>query len=312
MKFGVIIHGGAWDIPDNAVTDHLNGVQKACNIANKLLKNGKSSLDAVEAAISVMENDSTFDAGKGSFVNQIGEVEMDAIIATEGYQFGAVCAVQNISNPIKLARLVMEKTKQHILVGKGANLFAEQMGLPFVAPESLLVGRELDRYYKIKRIPNFSAKNMFRDSRRKINGMGTVGAICLDILGKISVGVSTGGTPHKRSGRVGDTPLWGAGGYVESSVGAAATGYGEDIIKVLLTYKAVEYAKIEPSLNKAATRAITELKRVNGLGGVIMLNQNDVGFDFNTPRMAFAYQIEDTGFIVGIDPGDAKRERKDY
>jgi len=312
MKFGVIIHGGAWDIPDNVVNDHLNGVQEACEIANKLLRDGISSLDAVEAAISTMEHNSTFDAGKGSFVNQIGEVEMDAIIATEGFQFGAVCAVQNISNPIKLARLVMEKTEHHILVGKGANIFAEEMGIPMVAPESLLVGRELERYYKIKGLSSFSAKNTFRDSKRKRNGMGTVGAVCLDKFGKISIGVSTGGTPHKRSGRVGDTPLWGAGAYIEPSIGAAATGYGEDIIKVLLTYKAVEFAKIEPTLNKAATRAIIELKRVNGLGGVIMLDQNEVGFDFNTPRMAFAFQIENNKPIVGIDPEDARREKKEF
>ncbi len=304
MKYGVIIHGGAWDIPDDAVLDHLQGVQEACDTASKSLREGKSSLDAVEAAISLMEHNPTFDAGRGSFVNQIGEVEMDAIIATEDFHFGSVCAVTNIANPIQLARLVMEKTNHHILVGRGANLFALEHGFKEVSPESLLIGRELERYYQIKGKKDFHPKDTFH---RKPNGMGTVGALCIDLTGKIAAGVSTGGTPYKRVGRVGDTPIWGAGAYIDAHIGAVATGYGEDIIKVLLTKKAVEYAKREESLSSAAFKAIQDLEQISGLGGVIMLNEQEFGIDFNTPRMAFAFQVESNSMQVGINPEDRNR-----
>jgi len=129
MNFGVIVHGGAWDIPDEAVASHLEGVESAIDASYEVLKSGNKAIDAVEIAIATMEDDPTFDAGKGSFVNQIAEVEMDAIIATDDYKIGSVAAIQNVPNPIKVARLVMEQTDHIMLVGKGANLFAQEKGL---------------------------------------------------------------------------------------------------------------------------------------------------------------------------------------
>lgn len=207
LKFGVIIHGGAWDIPDDAVNDHLKGVSYACNLAWSHLNNGGSALNAVEKAVTSLEDDSTFDAGRGSFVNQLGEVEMDAIIATADHKLGSVCAIQNVKNPIKVARLVMEKSKHVMLVGKGATSFAREHGIDSVTPEDLLVGRELERYHKIKIIDNYEPKDSFKHKRDKGQGMGTVGAVCLDKNGDLAIGVSTGGTPFKKPGRVGDTPL---------------------------------------------------------------------------------------------------------
>ncbi len=306
MKYGVIIHGGAWNIPDDLIDEHLRGVKKACSVASRILevKNGKA-LDAAEEAITIMENDSTFDAGKGSFVNQVAEVEMDAIIATEKYKIGSVCAIQNITNPVKVARLVMEKTNHIMLVGKGANLFAQEMGVPEVSPEDLLVGRELERYHEIKKMKKFKPKDAFRKQNEPTQ-MGTVGCVCLDQTGHISVALSTGGTPYKRAGRVGDTPLWGSGAYLERNFGgAAATGYGEDLIRILATNSCVQYIKLGLSAQEAANFTIKDLKKkVDGLGGIISLTSRSIGLAFNTPRMAFAFQIENSEIHCGINPED--------
>jgi beta-aspartyl-peptidase (threonine type) len=299
VEFGVIVHGGAWDIPDEVVDDHLKGVSQACQTAYDILRNGGNAIDAVEQGVMFMENDPTFDAGRGSFVNQYAEVEMDAIIATENFQIGSVCAIQNVSNPIQVARLVRDQTDHILLAGKGASQFAHEQGVKFVKPEELLVGRELERYYAIKQKKSFKPKNAFKP---KSDGLGTVGAVCLDQNGKIAIGVSTGGTPYKRAGRVGDTPIWGAGGYVDNGVGAAATGYGEDIIRVLLTKRVIDYVSVGKTSQQAAHQAISDLSHlVKGYGGVIVLNPDGVGLAFNTPRMAYSYHMASEKQHTGIE-----------
>ncbi|MHA1967838.1 MAG: isoaspartyl peptidase/L-asparaginase family protein [Candidatus Hodarchaeales archaeon] len=306
MRYGVIIHGGAWDIPDELVQAHLKGVMEACEVANAILKRSNgNALDAAEESISIMEDNPTFDAGKGSFVNQIAEVEMDAIIATDDYKIGSVCAIQNVSNPVKIARLIMEKTDHIMLAGNGANLFAKEMGIQEVSPESLLIGRELERYNEIKKRKQYESKDAFR-KLSKPHHMGTVGCVCLDQKKRISVALSTGGTPYKKAGRVGDTPLWGSGAYLESSIGgAAATGYGEDLIRILATKTCIQYLHSQLSIQDATNRTIIDLReKVAGLGGIIGLTSHSVGLSFNTPRMAFAYQIEDEEIVYGINPQD--------
>ncbi|OHB75980.1 MAG: hypothetical protein A2Z34_01660 [Planctomycetes bacterium RBG_16_59_8] len=300
ITYGVIVHGGAWNIPDEAVDDHRRGVAAALGKAHALLAAGGAALDAVEIAVALMEDDPTFDAGRGAFVNSAGEVELDAIIAVSDRRLGAVCAVQNIRNPIRLARRVMEKTPHVMLAGKGANLFAREEGIAECRPEDLLVGRELERYHAIRNMSSFEPKDAFR----KPQGMGTVGCVSLDKSGRIAIGVSTGGTPHKRSGRVGDTPIFGCGGYVEEMGGAAATGFGEDIIRILMTRQAIDYLKQGHDPMKAASQAVDDLGKVGGLGGVILLCRQGYGLAFNTPRMAFALRIEDSPAVVGIEPKD--------
>jgi beta-aspartyl-peptidase (threonine type) len=299
VEFGVIVHGGAWDIPDEVVDDHLKGVSQACQTAYNILQVGGTAIDAAEQSVMYMENDSTFDAGRGSFVNQNAEVEMDAIIATENFQIGSVCAIQNVSNPIQVARLVRDRTDHIFLAGKGASQFAYKQGIKFVTPEELLVGRELERYYAIKKKKEFKAKDAFKP---KSNGLGTVGAVCLDKKGRIAIGVSTGGTPFKKPGRVGDTPIWGAGGYVDTGGGAAATGYGEDIMRVLLTKRAIDYVHAGKTSQDAASQAISDLsEKVNGYGGVIVLTSDGIGLAFNTPRMAYSYHLASEKQHTGIE-----------
>jgi L-asparaginase / beta-aspartyl-peptidase len=307
--FGFVIHGGAWDIPDETVQDHLNGVARAGERAFQMLAEGSPALDVVEAAVSLMEDDPTFDAGKGSFCNAAGQVEMDAIIATTSYRIGGVCALQNIKNPVQVARKVMEETDHVLLAGQGAFDFASAHGFSPVPPEDLLVGRELERYYKIHAMEEFVPKDTFGKSPQtydKPNGMGTVGCVCRDQDGRYAVAVSTGGSPYKMAGRVGDTPLWGSGGYLNQIGASAATGYGEDLIKILATFRVCENIRHGKDATDATREVIHELGReVNGLGGLIAIDADGIGLAFNTPRMAFAYRTSTMArLVIGIEPRD--------
>lgn len=270
-------------------------MKAAAALATEMFKEGRAAVDVVEAVVALLEDDGTFDAGRGSFLNTIGEVEMDAIIAKDTLEMGAVCAVQNIRNPVRLARRLMEDTKCVMLVGSdGCKRFAKEQGIGLCDTKDLLVGRELERYNALMGVTGYESKSAF--GRVKTNGMGTVGCVAVDASGNIASALSTGGTPFKRPGRVGDTPLWGAGCFVERGVGgAAATGYGEDLIRVLFARSAIDgliYASGEPDATHAAQRAVQRLEeKASGLGGIIVAapGQRGIGIAFNTPRMAFAF-----------------------
>jgi beta-aspartyl-peptidase (threonine type) len=289
-----IVHGGAWDIPDDLLEAHRNGVRQALAIGWNILTNGGSAVEAVEKSVNFMEDDPTFDAGRGSFVNSIGEIELDAsIMDGTTFRAGAIAAVQNIRNPISLARVIMDKSEHILLAGRGAVRFAEEHGITRCAKEDLLVGRELERWKEIQRSKKsidegcFSEKDAARHRRcgcRRRNGV-------------IASGTSTGGTPNKYPGRVGDSPLIGCGTYADSSVGGAScTGWGEAIIKVVLAKTVIdlmEYNGGDPAA--AAKQAILRLeKKADGFGGVIVVNNSGVpAVAFNTPRMARAYRTSD-------------------
>jgi len=290
-----IVHGGAWDIPDDLVEAHRGGVRLALAIGWNILSNGGTAVDAVEKSVNCMEDDPTFDAGRGSFVNSVGDIELDAsIMDGTTFRAGAIAAVQNIRNPISLARVIMDKSEHILLAGNGAIRFAEEHGLAQCSKEDLLVGRELERWKAIK---NSSESISTKDAFRKKTPFDTVGAVAIDRFGVIASGTSTGGTPNKYPGRVGDSPLIGCGTYADSSVGGAScTGWGEAIIKVVLAKTVIdvmEYNGGDPSA--AANLAIQRLeKKADGFGGVIVLNKSGVpAVAFNTPRMARAYRTSE-------------------
>lgn len=235
MKPAIIVHGGAWDIPDDLVESHLEGCRKAAEDGWKILENRGTALDALEIAVRAMEDNPTFDAGRGSFLNQDGEVEMDAIIVNgQTLNFGAVAALRNLPHPITLARYVMEQTDHVFLVGRGAEKFAEAIGMEFASPEDLLVGRELDRWHQLKKRREFKAKTIF-ESKFSQSPSDTVGAVAIDSNGDLAAGTSTGGTPQKMPGRIGDSPLIGSGAYADNRIGAVSTtGWGEAIARVVL------------------------------------------------------------------------------
>lgn len=286
----IIVHGGAWDIPDNMLEDHRNGVSTALTAGWSILIKGGSALDAVEAAINVMEDDPTFDAGRGSFVNMAGQIELDAsIMDGKTMRAGAVAAVRNILHPVTLARAVMDKSEHVLLVSDGAMRFAREQNIPFCGADDLLVGREFERWKEIQTRPAYSGKEAFAGNSTPRD---TVGCVALDGDGNIASGTSTGGTPNKYPGRVGDSPIIGCGTYAVNTVGGVSTtGWGEAIIKVVLAKSiidAMDMLKMTPE--DAAQHGISLLhSRVEGYGGVIVLtHEGKFGVAFNTPRMARA------------------------
>ncbi len=283
----IIVHGGAWDIPKETHDAHKRGCSAAAERGYEVLTGGGSALDAVETAVRLMEEDTTFDAGIGSFLNRDGEVELDAMIMEGGsLRFGAVAAVQNVPHPISLARQVMERTEHCMLVGDGAKRFAESIGMELVPTETLLVGRERQRLEEIRKDKGFHARQVFAEKGEK---KGTVGAIALDRNGNIAAATSTGGTPNKLAGRVGDSPLVGCGTYADNrSAGVSASGYGESLMKTVIARRVCERVEAGMSVDGAASEAIRYLgERVQGLGGVIALDkEGNPAFEHNTPHMA--------------------------
>lgn len=290
MPIRLIVHGGAWSIPDEMDTAHLAGVRNALETVYPALQKGCTAIEAVEQAVNILEEDPTFDAGRGAFLNDQGEIELDAIIMNgNDLSFGAVAAVQNLLHPVSLARLVMEQTEHSMLVGKGAQVFARSMGIKELDPTALLTARELAYYHQIKKDPDFKSHHPFEPSPSD-----TVGAVAMDQYGNLAAATSTGGTPRKMAGRVGDSPIVGAGAYADNQTGAVSTtGWGESIMKVLLA-KTVCDRMENHTAAKAAHLGIQILAdRGKGFGGVIGLNaQGEYAYAYNTKKMAWGWVDE--------------------
>ncbi|MBS3819936.1 isoaspartyl peptidase/L-asparaginase [bacterium] len=298
MKPKLIAHGGAWSIPEKFEKAHLRGLRRAVSEIYPQLLTSISALDAVEAAVKILEKDPTFDAGKGSFLNLNGEIELDAMIMDGStLNFGSVVAVPNILHPVALSRLIMENTEHCLLAGTGALHFGKQMGMEEVDPHELLTSRELKFYEKIKNDPDFKTKSPFEPHPK-----GTVGAVAMDQNGNLAAATSTGGTPRKLPGRVGDSPIIGAGAYADNETGAcSATGWGESIMRVLLCKTSSDLLKEYPAETAAKMSVQILEKRVNGWGGIILIDkQGHYGFAHNTSKMAFAYADEEGKAIARI------------
>lgn len=289
MRPAIIVHGGAWDIPQDAHQAHRQGTLRAVEAGWAMLAAGGTAMDAVEAAIVVMEDDETFNAGRGSFLNAEGQVELDAgCMHGAALQVGAVAGVQFIQNPIRLARAVMEKSEHVLLVAQGAQRFAQRKGFPACNLTDLAVPREFERWQKLLYDRTYSARQSF------VRPADTVGCVALDQAGHLAAGTSTGGTPNKMPGRVGDVPMVGCGFYADDELGgASSTGWGESIAKVLLARLVLHCLQELDNPQTAAQTAIQVLAdKVSGLGGIILLSRDGrPGCHYNTPHMAHAYQV---------------------
>jgi len=299
MQPSIIVHGGAWDIPPDLHQAHQEGTLRAVDAGWAVLVAGGSAMDAVEAAIVVMEDDETFDAGRGAFLNADGQVELDAgCMNGADLQAGAVAGVQFIRNPIRLARAVMERSEHVLLIAQGAQRFAHKMGFPTCDLTDLAVPREFERWQKLLYDRTYSARQSFSHQA------DTVGCVALDQAGHIAAGTSTGGTPNKMPGRVGDVPIIGSGFYADDEFGgASSTGWGESIAKVLLARLALHLLHQEGDPQVAAQGAIQILSdKANGLGGVVLISPDgQPGWDYNTPCMAYAYRTPETDTpVVGL------------
>ncbi len=297
----LLIHGGAWAMPDNAIAAHEVGIANALAAGYALLEKGATAVDAVEAAVAVMEDDDTFDAGRGSFLTQDGRVQMDALLMNgENLRTGGVACVERLRNPIRAARLVLDKSPHVYFVGTGAERFARQHGMALCDNMDLVVRREQERLYKAQAdelagLPD----ETFSGS---LDSHDTVGAVALDVHGNIAAGTSTGGTLNKAPGRVGDSSLIGCGCYADNlSAAVSLTGWGEPIMKLVLGKRAVDRVAAGASPDEAAREAITYLfDRLGGHGGIILLGPDGrVGLAHNTPRMAWGLQTP-AGAQVGI------------
>lgn len=295
MKPAIIVHGGAWKIAEEAHADHIRGIRLAVQAGWNVLIQGGSALDACETAVSIMEDDPTFDAGVGSVLNRAGEIELDAIIMDGAtLQFGAVAAVRGIANPIQLARLVAQNTDHCLLVADGARRFAEQRGMRLCAQAELTVPREVERFRQLQQQKDYHLADGFTP-----DPVGTVGAAAIDQNGNIAAATSTGGVAYKLPGRVGDSPLVGAGSYADNLTGGASvTGHGESIMRVVLAKTATDALGRGLSAQEAADYAIHYMfERVGGYGGLILVDHaGHTAFAYNTPHMAVAW-IDEQGQV---------------
>ncbi len=263
----IIVHGGAGPIKDDSLAARLDGCKHAALAAWDILQGGGSALDAAEAAVVALEDNPLFNAGTGSTLNALGQVEMDAaIMEGQSLRAGAVAAVSGIKNPVSLARRVMDDGRHLMLAGAGALLFARQIGFPECPPEALIVeGRK----------KSWLAKH------------GTVGCVAYDAAGQIAVATSTGGIFDKLPGRVGDSPLLGCGTYADEFGGVSCTGEGESIMRVVLAKSALEFIRNGAEPQTAANQAIALLaeKTGSGAGLIIIDSKGRIGYARNTTHM---------------------------
>ncbi len=290
----LLVHGGAWSIPDDMVEAHLHGVRNAVAAGWRVLSGGGSALDAVEAAVVVMEDDDTFDAGRGSFLNADGRVQMDALIMDGAtLRAGGIGCVERLPNPIQAARKVLEESPHVYFVGEGAERFAAAHGIRLCDNSELVIQREVERLAAAKRPEHLRSPGEFDTAE---TAHDTVGAVALDKDGNLAAATSTGGTLNKTPGRVGDSSLIGCGCYADNeSAAVSTTGWGEPIMKLVLGKWAVDRVGAGATPQQAADEAIAYLRRrLNGHGGLILVDpKGRIGLAHNTPRMAWAWKTSD-------------------
>jgi beta-aspartyl-peptidase (threonine type) len=286
----VVVHGGAWAIPDDMVAAHILGVTNALDAGWRVLERGGSALDAVEEAVVIMEDDETFDAGRGSFLNRDGRVQLDALIMDGAtLRAGGVGCVERLRNPVRAARKILSESPHVYFVGEGAEKFAAQHGLPLCQNEDLIIPREVERLRKYQADASSHGNELFAPTISH----DTVGAVALDRNANVAAATSTGGTLNKAPGRLGDSSLIGCGCYADNlSAAASTTGWGEPIMKLVLAKWTADRIAAGNLPEWAVQEAMNYLKqRVNGHGGIIVLSPTGrFGIAHSTPRMAWAYR----------------------
>jgi len=270
------------------VEAHLNGVRNAAAAGWRVLERGGSALDAVEETVVVMEDDETFDAGRGSFLNRDGKVQLDAFIMDGAtLRGGGVGCVEHLRNPVRAARKILSDSTHVYFVAEGAERFAAEHGITLCRNEDLIIPREVERLREYQAQDSNHANDLFAPAISH----DTVGAVALDCNGNIAASTSTGGTLNKDPGRLGDSSLIGCGCYADNlSAAASTTGWGEPIMKLVLAKWAADRVESGSLPEWIAKEAMNYLKqRLNGHGGIILLDaQGRFGIAHNTPRMAWA------------------------
>ncbi len=287
----IVIHGGAGNIekknfPEELEKKYKDKLQEALKVGEKLLENGKSAVEVVEKVIKVMEDSPLFNAGKGAVLNSKGTCELDAsIMDGKTMNAGAVAGVSDIKNPIRAAKLVMMLSPHVMLSGSGASEFAKNNKIEIVNNKYFITDKNLKRWKKIK------------EKEKKISKHGTVGCVVLDKQGNLAAGTSTGGMTNKKFGRIGDSPIIGAGTYANNKTCAVScTGHGEYFIRYAVAHDIsalMEYKNI--SIEKAAEYVVKDkLVKAGGSGGIIAVDKDgNLSMTFNTKGMFRAYLKSD-------------------
>ncbi len=297
VQWGLVIHGGAGVIRRETFTPEKEAAYRAklteaLQAGHAILARGGTSLDAVGAAIRILEDSPLFNAGKGAVFNHDGRNELDAsIMDGKTLKAGAVAGLHHVKNPIELARKVMERSPHVMMVGEGAETFAKEHGIELVPPEYF---RTEERWEQLQKA--LEKEKASRDPATGEEKFGTVGAVALDQAGNLVAGTSTGGMTNKRYGRVGDSPIIGAGNYANARCAVSATGHGEYFIRYTVARDIcarVEYLGLP--LGEAARVVVMDvLVKAGGEGGIIAMDaQGHVAMPFNSPGMYRGYMGED-------------------
>jgi beta-aspartyl-peptidase (threonine type) len=303
-NYGIVIHGGAGSIVPGRYTpeeeeEYRIKLNKALDAGFKILEENGSSLDAVEAAIKILEDSPLFNAGKGSVFTSNGLNELDASIMNgKTLEAGAVAGLRHIRNPISLARAVMEKSKHVMLISNGAEQFAIQNGFELVDSSYFFTQERWDDLQRVLENEK-NGQSFLNDPESKF---GTVGAAALDKHGNLAAGTSTGGMTNKKFGRVGDVPIIGAGTYAKNNTCAiSATGHGEYFIRLNVAHDIsamMEYQN--KTLQQAADDVIYgKLRKLGGTGGVVAIDKDgNITMPFNTPGMFRGYKLDGQDPVV--------------
>ncbi len=308
-KFAIAIHGGAGTILRTSMTpekemSYKKGMEEAIRSGEKILSSGGAALDAVEAAIISLENNPLFNAGKGAVFTNEGKNEMDAsIMEGKTLMAGAVTSVKNIKNPVTLAKAVMQHSEHVFLSGLGAMEFAEKMKLEFAPDDYFFVQQRYDQLLQAKETDSIVMDHNDTVTSGK-DKTGTVGCVALDVHGNLAGGTSTGGMTNKKYGRVGDSPMIGAGTYANNNTCAiSCTGHGEYFIRAVVAYDIsclMEYKGL--SLKQACELVVNKkLVTFGGEGGLIALDKNgNITLPFNSEGMYRASLKSGGELFLGI------------
>jgi beta-aspartyl-peptidase (threonine type) len=308
-KHCLVVHGGAGTIQRNSMTPeqeklYRQGLMDALVAGNLVLESGGTAVDAIEAAIIMFEDNPLYNAGRGSVFTHEGKNEMDAsIMCAKTGLAGAVAGVTHIRNPIKLARAVMDKSDHVMLCGKGAEEFAESLNFDFEPDAYFYVQQRYDQLMQI-RDSGKTQMDHASESKPGQKKFGTVGAVALDIHGNLAAATSTGGMTNKRFGRVGDTPIIGAGTYANNlTCAVSCTGHGEFFIRSVVAYDIsclIEYKNF--SLQQACDEVVNKkLLKLGGEGGLIALNrQGHAEMVFNSEGMYRGMKRAGEDFVLGV------------
>ena len=325
MSIAIVVHGGAGTISPDRFEDAQAGCREAILIGWRILQEGGSALDAVEATTRALEDNPNYNAGTGSCLTAAGTIEMDAgIMDGSTLQVGAVASVERIKNPIGLARHILQS--EHVLLAsRGAMNFAVDQDIALCQESELQTERQYQNWLRLRaeqrtlaeqQEPTFHRREIAsiparepgtghptENSKKPDDKHGTVGAVALDMAGNLAAATSTGGIPYKLPGRVGDSPLVGCGFYADENAAISCTGNGEDFTRLLIAKRVADNVARGMNARAAAEETVAYLgAKAEGTGGLIVVDRlGNVGFSWNSQHMVYAYLAQDmTEPAIGI------------